>query len=97
VVRPGDAVVGDQDGVVVVPAAAAENVIKIAKEREVIEEVIKEELIANPGSPGTSSLVLHPCSRVFTSNLVCMYVCVCVCVCVCVRAHAGVRRSTGFE
>jgi NADPH2:quinone reductase len=52
VVRPGDAIVGDQDGVVVVPAAAAEQVYEIAHGREVIEGVIKDELIKNPGPPG---------------------------------------------
>jgi len=52
VVRPGDAVIGDQDGVVVVPAAVAEEVYDIAHSREQIEEIIKEELIKNPGPPG---------------------------------------------
>jgi len=52
VVRPGDAIVGDQDGVVVVPAAAAEKVYEIAHGREVVEEIIKAELVANPGPPG---------------------------------------------
>lgn len=52
VVRPGDAIVGDQDGVVVVPAKAAEKVFNIAHGREVIEEIIKEELVNNPGPPG---------------------------------------------
>jgi hypothetical protein len=52
VVRPGDAIVGDQDGVVVVPAKAAEKVYNIAHGREVIEGIIKEELINNPGPPG---------------------------------------------
>ena len=52
VVRPGDAIIGDQDGVVVVPAAAAEKVYEIAHGREVVEEIIKAELIANPGPPG---------------------------------------------
>lgn len=51
-VRPGDAVVGDQDGVVVVPAAVAETVYSIAHGREVIEEIVKEELMKNPGPPG---------------------------------------------
>jgi len=51
-VRPGDAIVGDQDGVVVVPAKAAEKVFNIAHGREVIEEIVKEELIKNPGPPG---------------------------------------------
>jgi regulator of RNase E activity RraA len=51
-VRPGDVIVGDQDGVVVVPAAAAEQVYSIAHGREVIEGIIKEELKKNPGPPG---------------------------------------------
>lgn len=51
-VRPGDAVIGDQDGVVVVPAKVADKVYSIAHGREVIEEIIKEELIKNPGPPG---------------------------------------------
>ena len=51
-VRPGDAVIGDQDGVVVVPASHAQQVYDIAHGREVIEEVIKTELIKNPGPPG---------------------------------------------
>ncbi len=49
VVRPGDAIVGDQDGVVVVPAKVADKVYDIAHGREVIEEIVKEELIKNPG------------------------------------------------
>ena len=52
VVRPGDAIIGDQDGVVVVPAAKAEMVYSIAHGREVIEEIVKEELTKNPGPPG---------------------------------------------
>jgi len=51
-VRPGDAIIGDQDGVVVVPAKAADKVYNIAHGREVIEGIIKEELIKNPGPPG---------------------------------------------
>jgi len=51
-VRPGDAVIGDQDGVVVVPAKVADKVYSIAHGREVIEEIVKEELIKNPGPPG---------------------------------------------
>lgn len=52
VVRPGDAIVGDQDGVVVVPAKVAEMVYSIAHGREEIEEIVKEELTKNPGPPG---------------------------------------------
>lgn len=51
-VRPGDAIVGDQDGVVVVPAKVAETVYDIAHGREVIEGIVKEELTNNPGPPG---------------------------------------------
>eukprot|EP00927_Polykrikos_kofoidii_P071060 TRINITY_DN67395_c0_g1_i1.p1 TRINITY_DN67395_c0_g1~~TRINITY_DN67395_c0_g1_i1.p1 ORF type:complete len:330 (+),score=24.36 TRINITY_DN67395_c0_g1_i1:121-1110(+) len=51
-VRPGDAIVGDQDGVVVVPHCEVESVIRIAGEREAVEEIIKEELLANPGPAG---------------------------------------------
>ena len=52
VVRPGDAVVGDQDGVVVVPAAVAQQVYDIAHSREQVETIVKEELSKNPGPPG---------------------------------------------
>lgn len=51
-VRPGDAIVGDQDGVVVVPAKVAETVYNIAHGREEIEDIVKEELVKNPGPPG---------------------------------------------
>jgi len=51
-VRPGDAIIGDQDGVVVVPAKVVDKVYSIAHGREVIEEIVKEELTKNPGPPG---------------------------------------------
>ena len=51
-VRPGDIVVGDRDGVVVVPLSVHEEVLAIALEREAVEDVIKTELEQNPGSPG---------------------------------------------
>jgi regulator of RNase E activity RraA len=51
-VRPGDAIIGDQDGVVCVPAKVAETVYGIAHGREVIEGIVKEELTKNPGPPG---------------------------------------------
>lgn len=40
----GDAIIGDQDGVVVVPAAVAQEVYDIAHSREVIEGIIKEQV-----------------------------------------------------
>ena len=51
-VRPGDAIVGYQDGVVVVPAAVAQEVYDIAHSREIVEDVVKKELEQNPGPPG---------------------------------------------
>jgi len=51
-VRPGDAVVGDQDGVVVVPAAIAEEVYEIAHNRELVEEAVKEQLLEEKCPPG---------------------------------------------
>ena len=52
VVRPGDAIIGDQDGAVVIPASHAQQVYDIAHSREVIEDIVKEELTKNPGPPG---------------------------------------------
>jgi len=52
VVRPGDAIVGDQDGVVCVPASHAQQVYDIAHGREIVEVIIKDELVKNPGPPG---------------------------------------------
>ena len=51
-VRPGDAIVGDDDGAVVVPAAAVDEVIRIAHEREEVEAVIKAQLEVEQCSPG---------------------------------------------
>ena len=51
-VRPGDAIVGDDDGAVVVPQAAVDQVIAIAHEREEVEEVIKAQLEVERCSPG---------------------------------------------
>jgi len=51
-VRPGDAVVGDDDGAVVVPRTAVDEVIAIAHQREEVEEVIKAQLEVERCSPG---------------------------------------------
>ena len=51
-VRPGDAVVGDDDGAVVVPRSVVDEVIEIAHEREAVEEVIKAQLEIEQCSPG---------------------------------------------
>ena len=52
VVRPGDAIVGDDDGVVVVPKSMVEEVIRIAHEREEVEAIIKAQLEIEQCSPG---------------------------------------------
>ena len=51
-VRPGDAVVGDDDGVVVVPQSIVDEVIEIAHQREAVEEVVKAQLEIEKCSPG---------------------------------------------
>jgi regulator of RNase E activity RraA len=51
-VRPGDAIVGDDDGVVVVPRKMVNEVIEIAHQREEVEAVIKAQLEVEKCSPG---------------------------------------------
>lgn len=51
-VRPGDAIVGDDDGVVVIPSDLVEEVTQIAIDREEKEAIIKKELDGNDISPG---------------------------------------------
>lgn len=51
-VRPGDAIVGDDDGVVVVPRSEVNEIIEIAHQREEVEEVIKKQLEIEQCSPG---------------------------------------------
>jgi len=51
-VRPGDAVVGDDDGAVVVPRSMVDQVIEIAREREEVEVVVKAQLEVERCSPG---------------------------------------------
>ena len=51
-VRPGDAIIGDDDGVVVIASSMVDEVIRIAHEREEVEEVIKAQLKLEKCSPG---------------------------------------------
>ena len=51
-VRPGDALVGDDDGVVVVPQSIVDEVVEIAHQREEVEEVVKAQLEIEQCSPG---------------------------------------------
>ena len=51
-VRPGDYIIGDNDGVVVLPEKIAVESIKIMEEREEIEKLVKDKLTKSPGSPG---------------------------------------------
>lgn len=51
-VKPGDIICGDDDGVVVIPPHLAPEVIKDATEDEAIEAWIKQELETNDVSPG---------------------------------------------
>ena len=51
-VRPGDALVGDDDGVVVVPQSIVDEVIEIAHQREEVEGVVKAQLEIEQCSPG---------------------------------------------
>ena len=43
-VAPGDLVLGDHDGVVVVPSARAEEVIRLAEEKVAGENLVREKL-----------------------------------------------------
>ena len=51
-VRPGDAVIGDDDGVVVVPSGIAEEVVARALEHMAVEDFVKARLEAEQCSPG---------------------------------------------
>ena len=51
-VRPGDVLVGDDDGVAVVSQGIVDEVIRIAHEREEVEEVVKTQLEIERCSPG---------------------------------------------
>ncbi len=51
-VRPGDVIVGDDNGVVVVPAYMAEEVVAWAEEHERAEEYVKERILEERCRPG---------------------------------------------
>ena len=51
-VRPGDAVLGDDDGVVIIPSIIVEEVVSKAVEHMAVEDVVKEQLGAENCSPG---------------------------------------------
>ena len=51
-VRPGDLIVADDDGVVVVPECAVERVIDWVEEHEAVEEYIKGLIEAEDAAPG---------------------------------------------
>ena len=51
-IRPGDVLVGDDDGVAVVPQGIVDEVIRIAHEREEVEAVVKVQLEIERCSPG---------------------------------------------
>ena len=51
-VRPGDVLVGDGDGVVVVPSWFAEECVNIVEEHEGVEAYIKEKIQAEGCAPG---------------------------------------------
>lgn len=51
-VRPGDVMVGDSAGVVVIPSGLVDQVLTSAAERAELELYIKDQLRQNPQSPG---------------------------------------------
>jgi len=51
-VRPGDVMVGDDDGVIVVPSWMAEEVLRTATEKEEVENYVKEKIKAESVAPG---------------------------------------------
>ena len=51
-VRPGDVLVGDDDGVVVVPSWYAEECVEVVEEHEAVEAYVKEKILAEGVPPG---------------------------------------------
>ncbi|MEJ0015259.1 MAG: ribonuclease activity regulator RraA [Acetobacteraceae bacterium] len=52
-VYPGDIIVGDRDGVAVIPAAIAHEVARDAAEQEELEEFLLQRVLAGAALPGT--------------------------------------------
>lgn len=50
-VMPGDLILADDDGVIVIPKALAEEVAEHAREKEVLEAFIRRQILANPQMP----------------------------------------------
>ena len=67
-VRPGDVVVGDDDGVLVVPALLAEEVIGEAEEREEMEEFAKEKIQQERCPPGRYYPITEEVARLFRQS-----------------------------
>jgi regulator of RNase E activity RraA len=57
-VFPGDVVVGDQDGVMVIPAHLADEIAEVCSGMEAFEDFVLEEVLA-----GTPIIGLYPCTR----------------------------------
>jgi regulator of RNase E activity RraA len=66
-VKPGDVLCGDDDGVVVIPQQLVQDVIKDATEDEAIEAWIKQELETNDVSPGRYYPVTEATKQAFTA------------------------------
>lgn len=64
-VRPGDLVLGDDDGVLVVPASLAEEVLAEAEEREEMEEFVKEKIQQERCRPGRYYPITEEVARLF--------------------------------
>ena len=65
-VKPGDIVVGDRDGVVVVSAERAEEVLAASETREAKEETMRAEL--NAGKTTVELLGLEPLLKKVGAN-----------------------------
>jgi len=57
-VFPGDVVVGDNDGVIVVPSHLAEEIAEVCSEMEAFEAFVLEEILA-----GAPIIGLYPCTK----------------------------------